>query len=241
MKKNIVLIILILSFIITLSSCNTSKKEDIDTLNECYNAVVDCYNNGFKNAEININAFEEVLNKELYYSAYKKSDFYNEPFFFNSINYKTDSKSFKKERCKDTVIAVYLAYSLKNTPDNFSNDFIKYYTTIDFSFSSSSEFQALLCNNYDLTEEELKIVMKAFDELSEKCSDKNDILFTLKSEEAIIADYNKKNPTSKVKMDETVSEEYKAVLEYFKNNSSELEVIWNGYENLKNVPLSSLG
>ena len=161
-KSSLLLIILTLVFI--LSSC-TVPKEDINVLNICYKISEQAFFEGFEKENLdffeNDKYFVTALENGLYDSCYSKSDFKNRSFYFSTGNKENGNKEFQINRCKDTLIAMHLAYTLSYDSENFENEFMTWYPTIDFYLSTHSEFVYLILEHYDCTEEEIDIIVRS--------------------------------------------------------------------------------
>lgn len=200
-------------------------KKTVASLNVCYEMAEACYKNGFdksKAAQVK-ECFGKALNRPLFSLAYKKSKFVNRSFYF-SDEPQTDTRSFQKARCQDTLIAMYLTSVIAASPDEFEDEFSKWFVKIDFQKVSDTEFSALLLKKYNLSNDELKIVASAFEKLYQSCDNETDQYNTLYYECALINSYNRLHTTSAYQMNAQSVERFVAL----KESTNDLPV-WKGY------------
>lgn len=228
-KSSLLLIIFTLVFI--LSSC-TVPKEDINVLNICYKISEQTFSEGFEKDNLdffeNDKYFVTALENGLYDSCYSKSDFKNRSFYFSTGNKENGNKEFQINRCKDTLIAMHLAYTLSYDSENFQNQFMTWYPTIDFYLSTHSEFVYLILEHYDCTEEEIDIIVNSFSKLSESCDSSVDKYKALDTAYFIVAKYNESSKKS-IKFPDELKLELEKHSDYVKENPNEV-AFWLGYE-----------
>ena len=228
-KSSILLITLTLVFI--LSSC-TVPKEDINVLNICYKISEQTFSEGFEKDNLdffeNDKYFVTALENGLYDSCYSKSDFKNRSFYFSTGNKENGNKEFQINRCKDTLIAMHLAYTLSYDSENFQNEFMTWYPTIDFYLSTHSEFVYLILEHYDCTEEEIEIIVYSFSKLSESCDSSVDKYKPLDTAYFIVAKYKESSKKS-IKFPDELKLELEKYSDYVKENPNEV-AFWLGYE-----------
>ena len=228
-KSSLLLIILTLVFI--LSSC-TVPNEDINTLNICYKISEQTFSEGFEKDNLdffeNDKYFVTALENGLYDSCYSKSDFKNRSFYFSTGNKENENKEFQINRCKDTLIAMHLAYTLSYDSENFQNQFMTWYPTIDFYLSTHSEFVYLILEHYDCTEEEIDIIVNSFSKLSKSCDSSVDKYKALDTAYFIVAKYNESSKKS-IEFPDELKLELEKYSDYVKENPNEV-AFWLGYE-----------
>lgn len=230
-NKKISLVAVLLIVLCLFNSC-TVPKEDISTLNICYEISEQTFLEDFEKDNLdffeNDKYFVAALENDLYDSCYSKSDFKNRDFYFSPGNKENANKEFQINRCKDTLIAMHLAYTLSYDSENFQNEFMTWYPTIDFYLSTHSEFVYLILEHYDCTEEEIDIIVNSFSKLSESCDSSVDKYKALDTAYFIVAKYNKSSKKS-IEFPDELKLELEKYSDYVKENPNEV-AFWLGYE-----------
>lgn len=229
-NKKTCLILILLIITIVLNSCAVSN-EGLNVLNTCYEISEKTFHNGFQKENSdsyeNDKYFVSALNNNLYDSCYIKSDFKDRTFYFSQDYKKYGDKQYQISRCKDTLIAMHLAYTLAYNSENFQKEFLSWYPTIDFYLSNRSEFVYLILEHYDCTDTELNIIIDAFYKLSKETTLTVDKYKALDTAYFLVSKYNESSENGIV-FPEKLDNELKVYSEYVKENPNEI-AFWSGY------------
>lgn len=227
-RVHFIIILFTISFIF--SSCNVTN-QNLSILNTCYKISEETFYNGFKKDDLdfykNDNAFILALDNNLYDSCYTQSAFKDRSFYFTQDYKKYGNEQYQISRCKDTLIAMHLAYTLAYDSENYQKEFMIWYPTIDFYLSNHSEFVYLISEHYDLTEAELNIIINSFTELSKECTLTVDKYKALNTAYFLVTQYNESSDKSVV-FPKKLDNELKEYSEYVKENPDEA-TFWMGY------------
>lgn len=229
-NKKISLVAVLLIVLCLFNSC-TVPKEDINTLNICYEISKQTFLEGFEKDDLdffeNDKYFVAALENDLYDSCYSKSDFKNRDFYFSIGNKENANKEFQINRCKDTLIAMHLACTLSYDSENFEKEFMAWYPTIDFYLCTHSEFVYLILEHYDCTEAEINTIIKAFTKLNGKCTFTVDKYKTLVTLYFMITKYNEQYGKN-IEFPKSLETELEKCSDYVKENPDEV-AFWFGY------------
>ncbi len=237
MKKNKILIILII-FVFFISCVTTAfviynknSVKEAEKLNSCYIVAEKIIDDGYNRDEADklIKMTKPILDKEITESVFKKSSFYTNDYTITfGDTPDIQGKIQEEDKATDVLIAIYLVSVLSEKPDEFQQDFLKYYPDVTLWLKTFSEFDLLLLNCFDPTEDEMSVVLKSYEVLAENCENPVSKYNAYKTESYLIREYNE-TTDSNLTMSLDAKDEYVKAADYVKDNSDEV-FIWHGYD-----------